>query len=640
MFLVGCGSGSADTLPSAVISNIQYFEVLDSITFQVTFKDESQTAKNTYITLNQDGKEIDMIYFAEDVTTYEFGNIEADIRYELKVYSSYIINDIDLKNVEIHSTTFLHVIDGDGYTFSNKTYQYNGEKQSIYVENVSELYDVIYVGNGKTDVGEYTVIAIIYDDDGNVIDELTAIMIITKSLPTIVAENQTYEYTGNPISAVYYVSNESDVSIKYNGTTVVPSNVGVYTVVITTEGSTTEYTTSKTITMEITKVSIEIEVNNTFVLYDGKEKQVNVLLNIDCEYSVYYNGSLELPVESGTYTCQVVVENTNNYEGINAVVSLVIVDENEINHTEEIYISQLVLDDGLCVIQIFNGTIEDVLLSDYSLVIDDKTINFSGVTLESLDSYVVVNSSKYSNYYADSYSSYITFNDESIIKLVKDVVTIDVVELTGLQDYCSMIRCSDITSGKEVFDCNEWVFYNDKYISNLEDHKFSYINKNFEDYVNVVYSNNLTIDHGSLYDFNDYLTIYNYYNEIIEITPDMIYSNNIDIDENGTYDVVFEISSIGVNFTIQFTVADISGPSIVLLEDAQIHYEIGDQLPDILAMLDVTDNDSGVLKVEIDFTNVYMNESGMYTIYVTAIDLLGNVSYFSFDIIVGEIYIS
>ena len=65
--------------------------------------------------------------------------------------------------------------------FEGITVLYDGKSHSIYVVNLSDDYTVTYEGNGVKEVGTHTVIAKIFDNDNNLVHELTAIIKIVES---------------------------------------------------------------------------------------------------------------------------------------------------------------------------------------------------------------------------------------------------------------------------------------------------------------------------------------------------------------------------------------------------------------------------------------------------------------------------
>lgn len=118
--------------------------------------------------------------------------------------------------------------------FSNKTVLYNGNVQSLVVENLPEGWEVYYEGNDKVDVGSYQVLASVYDNEGNFVTLLMANLTITMdetiidSLENAKLTSINVTYTGD-IFSIYVENLPSGYTVNYEGNGV--SAVGVHNVV-------------------------------------------------------------------------------------------------------------------------------------------------------------------------------------------------------------------------------------------------------------------------------------------------------------------------------------------------------------------------------------------------------------------------
>ena len=129
----------------------------------------------------------------KNVVSFEvtFNNIEEYDEYDLKVVKADEVvyehtYDIDVLSgeVELEYNTeyevFVYVDDSrlltskkvstqkneiTGVVFENRTFTYDGTKKAIYVGNLPQKATVIYRGNDKIQVGEYTVTAIVSAPD-------------------------------------------------------------------------------------------------------------------------------------------------------------------------------------------------------------------------------------------------------------------------------------------------------------------------------------------------------------------------------------------------------------------------------------------------------------------------------------------
>ena len=131
------------------------------------------------IEVTYDGKtySIEVSNLPEGLNVSYVGNGVSEVgTYEVKA----IIEDKE-KNIlkELTATIIIKAleekpIDLSGVKFEDKTFTHNGEEHSIYVSTLPEGLDVKYEGNGISEIGTFTVVAKIYDVDGNLLKELTA----------------------------------------------------------------------------------------------------------------------------------------------------------------------------------------------------------------------------------------------------------------------------------------------------------------------------------------------------------------------------------------------------------------------------------------------------------------------------------
>ena len=102
------------------------------------------------------------------------------------------------------------------------------------------------------------------------------------------------------------------VSITYDGSSTVPTNVGTYPVVATISDPNYSGTTNGTLV--IGKADAIVSLSNLSQTYNGTAKSIIVQTTpAGLNFQVTYNGSLNSPVTGGNYTVVIVVD--NNYQG-------------------------------------------------------------------------------------------------------------------------------------------------------------------------------------------------------------------------------------------------------------------------------------------------------------------------------------
>ncbi len=165
----------------------------------------------------------------------------------------------------------------EGVTFEDKSFRYDGRAHDILVGgDLPAGVNVTYSGNGRIEVGSYTVTATFTVDDEThyeVPAPMTATLTIEDSgrdLVGITFENGTVTYDGDPHS-IYITGTPSDgimVTYENNGQT----EPGIYTVTAIFSDVTGEFE-RKTATLTILKTSLELkdENGNTTLIVDSED---------------------------------------------------------------------------------------------------------------------------------------------------------------------------------------------------------------------------------------------------------------------------------------------------------------------------------------------------------------------------------
>ena len=227
----------------------------------------------------------------------------------------------------------------DGISFVNTIVTYNGSEHYVYASGEKlDLFNVVYSGDGKVNVGEYTVTASfspIDEQNYELIDEstLTAILKINAVTVTITVNNQSSIY-GNTINPLTYTidfgGEDSDNTFYVNefGRIVLStsassqSNVGVYPISISYTKNSNYAVAVIDGTYTITKyVGNTVSVSASHVRYlmdliysaTADRGQDTVVFTFATSEAGPYTS--ELPKNVGTYYVKATVEDTANYEG-------------------------------------------------------------------------------------------------------------------------------------------------------------------------------------------------------------------------------------------------------------------------------------------------------------------------------------
>lgn len=617
--ITGCTSN--EYIPTAIVSNISYDETTQNLSLQVEVTDKSNTIENAVVELVAVDEVISTNYFKSKYI-YTFNNIDANETYTLKVKATYEMNGVLMENKEIHSVDISSFLSTHDIYFPSSTFSYNGSSHSIYLMNVSSEYTVEYENNNQTEIGIYLVKASVYLD-GKKIETYTAYLIISESNPELVVYDQEHYYTSKPITVDYIISNNAEVEITYDGQSEAPIEVGTYNVAIKVVSVNMTFN----VEMKIVQANIEIYSSNRVVVYDGNEQTIDVTTNIECDYSITFNGSSSFPTEVGAYDVKISVAETDNHESATKLLKLTILDNSDLVSVDELFISQLVfVNDFDIIVELYNPTQSAIVLDDYSIVIgnylNNKKINLSG-TVNSLSTFTLASeNSSYSLQYNQTSNILVASSNQTIALYSNSLL--DTVELGSMLNY---VRKSSVGFPSQIFNEYEWLFLENDITLTINSHDYKYTAEDEFLSYEIFYTNKNYINKGEVVNFNDHVIVM-LGNEQVNVTSSMIKSNNIDITSFGTYSVTFIID--GHEFTTSYIVCDLEGPRIVI-NDVNLQFSINETI-NFESLISVYD-DSTITEVSYDHNEFVV---GVNAITYTAVDVHGNKSTLIVYVIIVE----
>lgn len=185
-------------------------------------------------------------------------------------------------------------------------------------------------------VGTNTLTATFTPADTANYDSATATnpLTVTKATPTILLETGTWAYTGSPRPASAAVKDRfgftiASPTVTYDGSPDPPVMPGSYTVVATYAGNDNYEPASATATLTITKSVVDIVINVQDVTYDGRSHPAGVtVIGLGGDYFpadlLTYNGSIDSPVNAGTYAVVATYNGSDIYEAATATATFTI----------------------------------------------------------------------------------------------------------------------------------------------------------------------------------------------------------------------------------------------------------------------------------------------------------------------------
>ena len=211
------------------------------------------------------------------------------------------------------------------------TWAYSGTPRAV-VGKVKDRFDIVIATptvtyNGSPDPpmmpGTYTVVATWPGNANYVAGTATETLTITKSVVSMQLFVQDVGYDGASHGAGYVITGfDPDFfaadSLTYNGSENPPVNVGTYTVVLTFNGTALYEAATLSKTFTIHKATPTVTVTGGTFTYDGMPHGATATVRgvggVELAGALLtYNGSIDVPVNAGTYTAVATFDGSGNY---------------------------------------------------------------------------------------------------------------------------------------------------------------------------------------------------------------------------------------------------------------------------------------------------------------------------------------
>ena len=204
-------------------------------------------------------------------------------------------------------------------TFSNATFEYDGEVKSIEVGNLPSGATVVYTNNEQTEVGRYDVTAVV-SKEGYESVTYNAVLIITAKdyFKGITFPSASFDYDGEK-HAIYALNVPDEVEVVYENNE--QSNTGEYVAkaILTDKFGNTKVLNAQ-LTINRSPSTITVEDNQTFVIVDSNGICVNATVDND-EQVVKFEAVDEIK-GPGIYKVKVYVNASKNYAASSKIVNV------------------------------------------------------------------------------------------------------------------------------------------------------------------------------------------------------------------------------------------------------------------------------------------------------------------------------
>lgn len=208
-----------------------------------------------------------------------------------------------------------------GITFPSASFEFDGEKHAIYVENLPDDVEVTYENNEQSNTGEYVAKAILTDKFGNT-KVLNAQLTINRSASTITVEdNQTFIIVDSMGLAIDATVDNDEQVVKFQAMEEI-TGPGVYQVKVYVETSKNYSASSKVVNVEVKLNVKDVKFEEKTFVYDGTEKSVTLVGESLEGYTVEYHNNIQ--TEPGRHQVKAVVKDNATNEEFNVYGYLII----------------------------------------------------------------------------------------------------------------------------------------------------------------------------------------------------------------------------------------------------------------------------------------------------------------------------
>ena len=289
--------------------------VVNTTSIESTYKDFENVFFDSK-TLIYDGEShiLDEVRGAPEGTQITYTGRESHIDAGTYTTSALLIKE-GYNNKTLTATLTINKASFENITFSDGTFEYDGQVHSLYVSGVPSFANVTYSNNGKTNVGTYIVTATIKATNYETLTKTATLRITGKQITGVTFEDKEFQYDGKSHSLAISGELPIGVSVTYsnNGKT----NSGSYTVTAKLSGAGYE---SLILTATLTITPIELIDSGYFYsrtyIYDGQNHSVYVEsepLGVTITYKCLNESGTNTFKDIGVYEIEATVQSDINH---------------------------------------------------------------------------------------------------------------------------------------------------------------------------------------------------------------------------------------------------------------------------------------------------------------------------------------
>ena len=312
ILLVSCGGTSNNNVEPPIV---------DPIDFENVYFDSKD------IVYDGTSHILDEVRGAPEGTTITYTGREAYT--DVGVYeATALLSKEGYNNKTLNATLKITKADFENITFSDATFDYDGEPHSIYVDGAPSYATVTYTNNGKKSVGVYTVTAKISSPNHNTLTKTAILTILGQDITGVTFSDKSFEYDGKSHSLEVEGELPEGVSVSYTNNGKTDSGTYKVTAKLTGEGyNPLELTANLTITPA--KLNKPGYFSDKSFIYDGKNHSLVVdgaPSGATVTYRCLNASGTNTFKEPGVYEIEATVKLNKNYASV-LTATLFIVEE-------------------------------------------------------------------------------------------------------------------------------------------------------------------------------------------------------------------------------------------------------------------------------------------------------------------------
>ncbi|MFI3252555.1 MAG: leucine-rich repeat protein [bacterium] len=249
-----------------------------------------------------------------------------------------------------------------GLSFNDKEVTYDGNEHYILLDGeLNSNLEVVYENNGQINFGTYNVIAVIKENDKEVasLSATLSIKAAEMDIDNITLDSKTVTYNGQIQSLELNGELNDDITITYLNNENI--NFGVYEVTVKLSNEFNNYNEVElkaTLTIEVASIIVSYQGDTYFEANNQVQKNIKAIYN-DLSFEYEYSGEM---IEAGKYTLTISTDN-DNYKILNPSLLITIYDDYQVYSYDNI--TYIIENDEITITGLTSDNIYYITIPEY-----------------------------------------------------------------------------------------------------------------------------------------------------------------------------------------------------------------------------------------------------------------------------------